>query len=42
MFDLSGTFDKITELYESDMEDIKRERYETQISHAIELLEKLR
>ena len=40
VFDLSGTFDKITELYESDMEDIKRERYETQISHAIELLEK--
>lgn len=40
VFDLSGTFDKITELYESDMEAIKRERYETQISHAIELLEK--
>lgn len=40
VFDLSGTFDRITELYESDMEDIKRERYETQISHTIELLEK--
>lgn len=40
VYDLTGTFEKITELYESDMEDIKRQRFETQISHTIELLEK--
>lgn len=40
VYDLTGTFDKITELYESDIEDVKRERFETKISHTIELLEK--
>ena len=40
VFDLTGTFERITELYESDMEEVRRQRFETKIAHTIELLEK--
>ncbi len=40
VFDLTGTFDKITELYESDIAEVKRERYESKIGQTIEVLEK--
>jgi|SRR5690554_434724 len=40
VFDLTGTFDKITELYESDIAEVKRERYESKIGQTIEILEK--
>lgn len=40
VFDLTGTFDHITKLYESDMEAIRKERYESKIAVTIESLEK--
>src|SRR5690554_104156 len=40
VFNLTGTFERITELYESDMEEVRRQRFETKIAHTIELLEK--
>ncbi|WP_025725108.1 DnaD domain protein [Acholeplasma granularum] len=39
VFDLTGTFKKITELYESDLEQIKQEKNESKISTTIEMLE---
>jgi DNA replication protein len=40
VFDLTGTFDRITDLYETDIKTVKRERFETKIAQTIELLEK--
>jgi DNA replication protein len=40
VFDLTGTFDRITELYETDIKAVKRERFETKIAQTIEMLEK--
>lgn len=39
VFDLTGTFDRITELYEGDIKAVKRERFETKIAQTIDMLE---
>lgn len=39
VFDLSGTFKKVTELYESDLVEVKKEKYESHIGQTIQMLE---
>ncbi len=39
VFDLSGTFKKITELYEADLREVRKVNHESQIGQTIKLIE---